>query len=87
MSIETQCNCCSCRCKKLEKELKAQRELAGKYKKIANYIHCISGDFDSLYNDVMNGTMYLGSKIQDAETELRELKIQEYKEQQKQNAA
>jgi len=73
MEEQKQCGCCSCRCDRLEKELKEQRELAQKYRDMAHEIKGISADFDSLYNHVMDDTQALGTSIQLAENELNEL--------------
>jgi len=88
MENQKQCNCCSCRCDKLEKELKAQRELKEKYKKIANDIYHINRSFEDLYENIMNDTQDLGSCIERAENELvRLIDIEERQEKEKQNAA
>lgn len=73
MEEQKQCGCCSCRCDRLEKELKEQRELTEKYKIIANEVKDINAYFDDLYHNIMEDTQALGSCIQRAKYELKEL--------------
>ena len=88
MEKQKQCNCCSCRYDRLEKELKEQRQLKEKYKNIANDIYHINRSFEDLYENIMNDTQDLGSCIERAENELvRLIAIEERQEQEKQNAA
>ena len=60
-------------CESLQRELDEQRTLAKKYRKPYRSIEDINEYFDSLYNNVMDDTQALGSCIQRAAVELKEL--------------
>ena len=84
MEEQKQCDCCSCRCDRLERELTEQRELKEKYKKIAKDIYHINRSFEDLYENIMNDTQDLGSCIEQAENELvRIIELEENQEQEK----
>jgi len=73
MEEQKQCACCSCRCDRLENELKKQIKINHNLKALVFQIKDISANFDSLYNSIMDDTQALGTSIQLAENELNEL--------------
>jgi dimeric dUTPase (all-alpha-NTP-PPase superfamily) len=74
MENQKQCNCCSCRCDKLEKELAEQREIVHRYRDIAQYIkQNVKEDIRSVHNDIVRSMKTLNASLYDMEDLTEEL--------------
>jgi dimeric dUTPase (all-alpha-NTP-PPase superfamily) len=74
MEEQKRCSCCSCRCDRLEKELKEQRELVSRYSEIAQYIkQNVKEDIKGVYDDIVRSLKTLNASMYDIEDFASEL--------------